>query len=416
MDQRGHGDYARDSHGRPIVDRYGRPVRARRQQPRQQPPRHEQPRQQPPRHEQPRQQPPRQVPPPINETRIYNPPAGHQAGHHTRPPAQHPAHQPSQIGRVPAAQPGVRRQPAPRPHRRPGGCLRWLGLILAAVLVLSLAGALWADSRLNRVDATPATRVSNTAGTNWLLVGSDSREGLSQEDIDRLGTGGDIGLGRTDTIMVLHIPRSGEPTLLSIPRDSYINIPGYGMDKANAAFTVGGPQLLTQTVEEATGLRIDHYAEIGMGGLANMVDAVGGVQLCPAEPIDDPLANLNVQAGCQEFDGATALGYVRTRATAMGDLDRVVRQREFFAALLGTVTSPATLLNPFRMFPLLGDAVGTFTVGNGDHIWHLARLALAMRGGMITETIPIAGFADYDVGSVVLWDDAASEQLFTSLR
>ncbi len=284
------------------------------------------------------------------------------------------------------------------------------------MLVLSLAGALWADSRLNRVDATPATRVSNTAGTNWLLVGSDSREGLSQEDIDRLGTGGDIGLGRTDTIMVLHIPRSGEPTLLSIPRDSYINIPGYGMDKANAAFTVGGPQLLTQTVEEATGLRIDHYAEIGMGGLANMVDAVGGVQLCPAEPIDDPLANLNVQAGCQEFDGATALGYVRTRATAMGDLDRVVRQREFFAALLGTVTSPATLLNPFRMFPLLGDAVGTFTVGNGDHIWHLARLALAMRGGMITETIPIAGFADYDVGSVVLWDDAASEQLFTSLR
>lgn len=395
MDQRGHGEYARDSHGRPIVDRYGRPVRARRQQA------------------------PKQFQPPVNETRIYStqrhvePPVRKSV----RQPVQQPAQQPGHIGHVPAAQPHIRQQPTPRrPRGRPGGCLKWIGLALVAVLILTVAGAFWADSQLNRVNATSTSRVANTAGTNWLLVGSDSREGLSQEDIDRLGTGGDLGIGRTDTIMVLHIPRSGQPTLLSIPRDSYLNIPGYGMDKVNAAFTVGGAQLLTQTVQEATGLRIDHYAEIGMGGLANMVDAVGGVELCPTEAIDDPLANLTIQAGCQEFDGATALGYVRTRATAMGDLDRVVRQREFFASLLSTVTSPATLLNPFRMMPLLNDAIGTFTVGTGDHIWHLARLALAIRGGMNTETIPIGGFADYDVGSVVLWDDEAAEQIFASMR
>ncbi|ALC06960.1 transcriptional regulator [Corynebacterium deserti GIMN1.010] len=299
---------------------------------------------------------------------------------------------------------------------KPRGCLNSLAGLLAVVLVLAFVVALWADAKLNRVDATPATQVSNTAGTNWLLVGSDSRQGLTEEDVQRLGTGGDIGVGRTDTIMILHLPTTGEPTLLSIPRDSYVNVPGWGMDKANAAFSVGGPELLTQTVEEATGLRIDHYAEIGMGGLANMVDAVGGVEMCPAEPIQDPLANLDIQAGCQEFDGATALGYVRTRATAMGDLDRVVRQREFFSALLSTATSPGTLLNPFRIIPMITNAVGTFTVGEGDHVWHLARLALAMRGGIQTETVPIATFADYDVGSVVIWDDAAAEELFSSMR
>lgn len=334
---------------------------------------------------------------------------------------QHPGH----VGHVPQELPQVvntqgppprQRRALPRIRLRPRGCLGSLFTMVAVILVLVGVVTLWADSQLNRVDATPETRVSNTAGTNWLLVGSDSRQGLSEEDIARLGTGGDIGVGRTDTIMLLHIPRSGEPTLLSIPRDSYVNIPGWGMDKINAAFTVGGPELLAQTVEESTGLRVDHYAEIGMGGLANMVDAVGGVEMCPAEPIQDPLANLDIQAGCQEFDGATALGYVRTRATAMGDLDRVVRQREFFSSLLNTATSPGTLLNPFRAFPMIGDAVGTFTVGEGDHVWHLARLALAMRGGTQTETVPIATFADYDVGNVVIWDDYAAEELFSSLR
>lgn len=400
MDSRGQGDYARDSQGRPILDRYGRPVRVRRQTP------------------------PRQTPPPANPTRIYNqPPAQAPRQQIQRPPAPQPVQHPGQVGQVRQQPPIISNQPQVGGGRRrkalrlrPRGCLGSIAGLLAVLVVLLLVVTLWADSQLSRVDATPASRVSNTAGTNWLLVGSDSREGLSQEDIDRLGTGGDIGVGRTDTIMVLHLPRSGEPTLLSIPRDSYINIPGWGMDKANAAFTVGGPELLAETVEEATGLRIDHYAEIGMGGLANMVDAIGGIEMCPAEPIQDPLANLDIQAGCQEFDGASALGYVRTRATAMGDLDRVVRQREFFSALLSTATSPSTLANPFRIIPMVSGAVGTFTVGDGDHVWHLARLALAMRGGVTTETVPIAGFADYDVGNVAIWDDAAAEQLFSSMR
>lgn len=288
--------------------------------------------------------------------------------------------------------------------------------MLAIFLVLSLSLMLWADAQLNRVEALPESGVADTAGTNWLLVGSDSRQGLSDEDVDRLGTGGDIGVGRTDTIMILHIPATGQARLVSLPRDSYVSIPGYGDDKINAAFTFGGPELLATTVEQATGLSIDHYAEIGMGGLANVVDSIGGVELCPAEAINDPLAQLDVQAGCQEMDGPTALGYVRTRATALGDLDRVDRQREFFAALIDQSTSPGTLLNPFRFIPLVNSTAGSFTVNKGDHVWHLARVGLAMRGGVETETVPVAGFADYAVGNVVLWDPAGSQALWDSMR
>lgn len=274
----------------------------------------------------------------------------------------------------------------------------------------------WTDSRLSRTDALPVGSSSSGSGTNWLLVGSDSRAGLSEEEIAELGTGGDLGVGRTDTIMLLHIPTTGSARLVSLPRDSYVEIPGYGMNKINAAFTFGGPQLLTETVELNTGLRVDHYAEIGMGGLASIVNSVSGIEMCVDEPIRDPLANLDIQAGCQEFDGATALGYVRTRATAMGDLDRVERQREFFAALLDKVTAPGTLANPFRVIPLISDTASTFTVGENDHVWHLVRVALAMRSGVSTETVPFAGFADYAVGNVVLWDPEGAEALWSSMR
>lgn len=413
-------EYVRGPDGKPILDRYGRPVRRR--------PAQRRPRTSgtgasgtgtsaapgtPPRPGQPRVYPPQRPQVSRPEPTRYEP-----------VPAVRPSTSNQQPGRVgQARQQGAYLAPSPQPQRRmprvrvrPSGCLSGAVWALVIALVLALASIIWVDTKLNRTDAFPSQHVANTAGTNWLLVGSDSREGLTDEEAARLGTGGDIGSMRTDTIMVLHLPLTGKATLMSIPRDSYVNIPGYGQDKINAAFSVGGAPLLTQTVEQATGLRINHYAEIGMAGLANVVDSVGGIQVCPTEAIDDPLANLNIQAGCQTVDGPTALGYVRTRHTANGDLDRVARQREFFAALVDKITSASTIANPFRFWPTINSIAGSFTVNKNDHAWHLLRVGLAMRGGVDTVTVPVGGFEDTDVGSVVLWDDTAAQQLFDSLK
>ncbi|MER0075161.1 LCP family protein [Corynebacterium sp. KPL3739] len=399
--------------GRPLKDRYGRPIRRRprtnRAEPQQHIPRQETPTrypsqyraqqcsaQQPPqRPQQPQQRPPQRSQPqsPQQLQQRYQPQQAQQ------PPRRH-------------SKPHSRRKKT-NPVKRFFGCV---GIFVLLVVVCSLIFALWADTRLTRVDALPDEQVANTSGTNWLLVGSDSRQGLSEEDQQALGTGGDVGEGRTDTIMLLHIPRSGRAQLVSIPRDSYVEVPGFGMDKINAAFAYGGPKLLAQTVEGNTGLHIDHYAEIGMGGLANVVDSVGGVDICVAEPINDPLAGIDLQEGCQKLEGSDALGYVRTRATAMGDLDRVQRQREFFAALLDKITSPATLINPFRSISLINHTASSFIVGDGDHVWHLARVALAMGSGVDTETVPIGGFQDTVVGNVVLWDDEGAQQLWDSMK
>lgn len=400
------GDYVLGKDGKPLVDRYGRPVHRRAAAGRQ-PQRPAQPAQpvqpggyQPRRtpHQR-RQEEQRRQQPPVQRQPQYRPPA-HEPQYH-QPPMQVQHQQPRGQTRA------RRRRQATAP-----GC----AAVLVTLLVLAIAAALFTDTRLTRVQAMPAEQIAQTSGTNWLLVGSDSRTGLTQEEIDRLGTGGDIGSTRTDTIMLLHLPRKGKATLMSIPRDSYVSVPGVGFEKINAAFTYGGPPLLVETVENATGLHIDRYAEIGMGGLAGVVDAVGGVEICVAEAIDDPLANLNVQPGCQMMDGATGLGYVRTRATALGDLDRVQRQREFLSALMSKVVSPSTLLNPFKLVPLVWTAPTLFVVGRGDHIWNLARIPLALRGGMDTVTIPVAEFMDTEVGNVVVWDDAAAEALFASLR
>ena len=154
------------------------------------------------------------------------------------------------------------------------------------------------------------------------MVGSDSRADLTPQQQAELSTGGDLGNGRTDTILVVHIPGlgSGEPTtMVSIPRDSYVDIPGYGTDKINAAFAEGGAALLAQTVELATGLRLDHYAEIGFAGFGALVDALGGVQVCP-DRTDRRPAGRDRPAGrlSDRSTGPTALGYVRSRATARG--------------------------------------------------------------------------------------------------
>lgn len=278
----------------------------------------------------------------------------------------------------------------------------------------------WIDLSLKRIPALAdyPERPSTGRGTTWLLVGSDSRQDLTPEQQAELATGGDLGTGRTDTILLAHVPALGSdvaPTLVSIPRDSYVEIPGYGEDKINAAFSLGGAPLLAQTVETATGLRLDHYAEIGFDGFAVLVDAVGGVTMCPAEPMSDPLAGIELPAGCQELDGRTALGYVRSRATARADLDRMTNQRAFMSALVERASSPAVLLNPLRWYPMIAAATNAVSVDEGAHVWDLGRLAWAMHGSITTTTVPIGEFTGNGSGSVVVWNDDAAGRLFEAL-
>ncbi|WP_017595018.1 LCP family protein [Nocardiopsis potens] len=300
------------------------------------------------------------------------------------------------------------------------GAVAALVVVLLVVVVFPVGMYIWADGRLDRVEALPdyEGRPEDQPGTTFLIVGSDSREGLSDDDMQDLRTGRAEGK-RTDTIMVLYVPEDGKPTILSVPRDSYVPIPGIGENKINAAFAEdlgGGPSTLVQTFEQASGVRIDHYVEIGFAGFVDIVDAVGGVEMCPEEPMEDPKAGLDIEAGCQEMDGSTALGYVRTRASARADLDRIQRQREFFSALIGKATDTSTLINPFRSVPLVSEGTETFDVDQDDHLMDLAQMALAMRDKPTTSSIPVGSTPTLAVGSVVLWDEEASGRMFSAMQ
>jgi len=293
-----------------------------------------------------------------------------------------------------------------------------IALLLGCAAVLGTA--LWLETALHRVSALTdySGRPPATPGSTWLLVGSDSRQGLTSEQQQALATGGETGNGRTDTIMLVHVPgigSSASTTMVSIPRDSYVPIPGYGRDKINAAFSMGGASLLAETVEQATGLRVDHYAEIGFVGFAGLVDGLGGVTVCPKAPIDDPLAGINLPAGCQKLHGAAALGYVRSRATPRADLDRMVDQRQFMSALLHRAVSPTVWLNPWRWYAVPRAAVGALTVDHGDHVWDLARLGWALQGSPTELTVPIGQFTTTNSGSVVVWDHDKAATLFDAL-
>lgn len=317
-------------------------------------------------------------------------------------------------------------EPPPPPPSRPEGRRRrrWsfgktLGA-LAMVIVLLLAGVwLYLEFSINRINAIEdyEGRPAAAEGTNWLIVGSDSREGLDDDQKEALATG-DAGGDRTDTMMIAHLPDNDtKPTLLSLPRDSIVEIPGHGSGKINSAFAIGGAPLLAKTVEQSTGLRIDHYAEIGFGGFAGMVDAMGGVEMDIAEEMHDPKTGITIPAGNQTLDGAQALGFVRMRyssATPRSDLDRVVNQRRFIGEMVSQMASPGTLLNPFDVVPLLAEAPDALTMDDDDHLHHLVALAWAMRGissgGVVSTTMPTTS------ASAEYWDEERSTALLDALR
>ncbi|NIL54973.1 LCP family protein [Streptomyces sp. 2BBP-J2] len=318
-------------------------------------------------------------------------------------------------------------RPAPDWRRR----VKWTAITLVTVLlVTTVATYFWADSKLNReVDLSKVIeRPEKGEGTNYLIVGSDSRAGLSDEDKKRLRTGSSEGK-RTDSMMILHTGSNG-PTLISLPRDSNVEIPtfkgsesgktyqGTGRQvKLNAAYAEDGPELLVRTVEFNTGLHIDHYVEIGFAGFANIVDAAGGVEIDIPQDIKDTKSGADFRKGKQTLNGEEALAFVRTRyALAGSDLDRTKNQQKFLSALANQVATPGTVLNPFRLYPTMGAGLDSLIVDKDMGLFDLADMFWSMKGVSGGEgtsmNMPLAGSS----GGNLLWDKDKVKQLVNQLN
>lgn len=313
---------------------------------------------------------------------------------------------PSAPAPVPAPTPGTAYRSGGGRFRRPRFWIRTVFVVLLLWVVYLVAVPIFAWQSVDKVAWEPeGDRPGDQPGTTTLMVGTDSRADLTEQERKDLGTGNAAG-SRTDTIMLLH-EGDGPNLLMSIPRDSPAP-----QGKINAAYAGGGPTELVRTVEQLTGIRVDHYVEIGMGGVVGIVDAVGGIEICPKEAIRDPKAKLRIKKGCQEVDGRTALGYSRTRASALSDLARVQQQREVVSAIGAEVVSPWSVLNPIRYWRLNNALPDFFVFGEGMGPVRAAGWALAMtrvngKDGL-TCTVPLAN------GSAE-WDAERSEQMFRAI-
>ena len=342
---------------------------------------------------------------------------GGRAGWPEQPPARRAPGLPATRRPGPAGPgSGRRRRFWGQPGRR-GRRIALIAGLVVVVLVVALVGSyFYLDSKLNRTVTLPAFS-GQSAGQNWLIAGADSRQGLSKQQIVSLHVGFDFGTENSDSLMLLHIG-SGRPVLISIPRDSYVPIPGHGSNKINAALGFGGPSLLIQTVENVTGLQINHYMGIGFGGLVSVVNQVGGVTMCLPKALHDYDSGANIPAGCHNLDGAQALAFVRDRHSfADEDLQRIEDQRAFLTALLNKATSPGVYLNPFVALPFGSAAASSVSVDQGTQLYDLIKVALALRSPQ-TGTVPVAN-ANYDspnAGDAVQWNRSEALQLFNDLK
>ena len=294
--------------------------------------------------------------------------------------------------------------------------VRMLALLMIVGMAYYIAVPMIAWTKVRKVDAEPAgSRPADQPGTTYLLVGSDSREDLTRQQRAQFHTGGGEG-GRADTIMLLHTG-DGPNLLMSIPRASLVPVPGHGTSMINASYEYGGPELLVKTVEDATGIRIDNYIQIGFRGVVSLVDTVGGVTICPNVAMDDHKANLHVHAGCQHAGGREALAYVRSRqAQKMDDVDRAAHQREVVSATGSQALSPWTFVNPARYWNVMNTGAESITVGDNVSPLAFAKFAIAMRhvdgASGLTCGLPITDFSV----NAVHWDRERAGRMFTLIR
>jgi len=264
----------------------------------------------------------------------------------------------------------------------------------------------------------------------YLLLGSDSREGLSEEEQIAFGTDADIGgENRSDTIILVRTdPLRQEAVFLSFPRDLWVQIPGSGEGKINAAFEGGieggGAQRVARTIRDLTGLQVNHVMYVDLAGFQGLVDALGGVEMCVPYPMQDPLTGLDIPAGCQRFDGETALAYVRTRhqpCDTIPDFARIGRQQQFLRAVISKLLSPGELLRLPGLVPdLLGNLVVDRGLRNPAELAYLAgQLNGVNTGAADFRSVPTVTDGIYVNGqylSIVRAVEPAASQLFEALR
>jgi len=301
---------------------------------------------------------------------------------------------------------------------RTGPRLAVIGRVIAAGLAAVLLGTSgwgWylgrvADASVNRTDAIPTSGNEETVDTgeamNLLLVGNDSRASASEEELAQLNTEANAGTN-TDTMILVHVPADGSAaSFVSFPRDSYVDIPGYGMDKLNAAYAYGsqeapdgasdaavqaaGAQLLIKTLSSLTGLRIDHYAEVDLLGFFKLSSVVGGVEVNLCEAVQDDFSGVDLPAGVQTVSGEQALAFVRQRHGLLrGDFDRIIRQQTFIAGMIRKMLSDNVLLDLGKQRELVQAAADALTVDQSLDLFSLASQMQSVTPGSIEfQTVP----------------------------
>ncbi|WP_282451178.1 LCP family protein [Tomitella fengzijianii] len=324
---------------------------------------------------------------------------------------------------------------------------------MVSVLVLIVTGFAWQQVDSLRSSLTTAGGLELGDGKDGavdiLMVGIDSRTDaqgnpLSQHELDMLRAG-EADATNTDTIILIRIPNDGSSaTAVSIPRDSYVQVPGIGMSKINAAYgetkalkqaelvedgmdpdkadaesTKAGRHALLEAVADLTGITVDHYAEVGLLGFVLLTDAVGGVPVCLNAPVDDPYSGADFPAGRQTLHGSDALSFVRQRhGLPRGDLDRIVRQQSYLASLAQEVLSADMLANPAKLNQLNSAVQRSVVVDSGWDILGFARRLQDLSAGAVTfRTIPVQNPSGTspDGESIVKIDPAQVHSFFEGL-
>jgi LCP family protein required for cell wall assembly len=265
---------------------------------------------------------------------------------------------------------------------------------------------------------------------NFLLVGSDSRDGLTPAELKQAGTEANPGAKLTDSIILVHLsPKRDKAVLVSFPRDSWVDIPGHGNARINTAYAKGehdrkggGPALLIRTIETLTGIYVDHYLEIDFRGFLKMVDALGGVDVCLPTAARDKDSALNLPAGRSHVRGTQALAFVRARKfDPRGDFGRIQRQQQFLGSMLRRATSLGILARPDRLFRFLDTVARSLTVDDKLSFNDMKKLATKLRGldpaKIVFVTVPYHPRGVYHGKALVVeLDKTADDALFAAIR